>query len=176
MTDKTLFTPSEFQSRMKDGGRVAATAPFPPLTAFIKESELGEGYFQIAVQSCESWVDLPHSLIESIEHLRDGHCGDHHHPIVVITFKPIENPETLAVIALMTHAMKATLGQQASTRKRPAAKGAASAETDGPEGRRSWFYCILHGFETGECIECLNNCEALEDHAARQRCLARCCC
>ncbi len=176
MTDKTIFTPSEFRSRMTDGSRVAANAPLPPLTAFIKDSELGEDYFQIAVQSCENWVDIPHSLIENIEHLRDGRCGDHHHPIVVITFKPIENPETLAVIALMTHAMKANFAQQVSARNRSIAQGAASVEPDSPVGKRSWLYCFFHGYESGECIECVNKCEGLESHAARLRCLAGCCC
>ena len=37
--------------------------------------------------TCETWLELPASLIESIDHIRNISCGDHQHPYVAVTLK-----------------------------------------------------------------------------------------
>jgi hypothetical protein len=63
------------------------------LTGMVKSSEKS-GHISFARGDCETWVDMPTSMIDQAERLGQKKCKDHSHPHFRITLKKPANPET----------------------------------------------------------------------------------
>jgi len=57
------------------------------LTGMVKESEQPE-HVAFARGGCDTWIDVPTSLIERAEHVGARPCEDHSHPVFRITAQP----------------------------------------------------------------------------------------
>jgi len=62
------------------------------LTGMVKPSEQQE-HVAFARGGCDTWVDLPTSMIEQAEHLGSRPCDDHSHPVFRITLRESEDPQ-----------------------------------------------------------------------------------
>lgn len=51
-------------------------------------------------KTCNRWLRLPLSIVESIEPISRYQCGDHSHPVVRLVFSPPTTPEAAAFAAL----------------------------------------------------------------------------
>jgi hypothetical protein len=62
------------------------------LTGMVKPSEQ-KGHVAFARGGCDTWVDLPTSMIEQAEHVGSRPCEDHSHPVFRITLKESDDPQ-----------------------------------------------------------------------------------
>jgi hypothetical protein len=76
------------------------------LTGMVKESEQPD-HIAFARGGCDTWLDLPTSLIEQAEHIGRRPCDDHSHPLFRITLRESDDPQAKL------------LGQLLSTGPRP---------------------------------------------------------
>ena len=58
-----------------------ALAPTASVTGMVRASDR-DGSFQLSVDSCQSWVDVPLDAVEDADVLGRSGCGDHSHPVV----------------------------------------------------------------------------------------------
>jgi hypothetical protein len=70
------------------------------LTGMVKPSEL-EDHVAFARGGCETWIDLPTSLIEQAEHVGSRPCKDHAHPVFRITLRESEDPQATLLARLL---------------------------------------------------------------------------
>jgi len=89
------------------------------LTGMGKESEQPD-HVAFARGGCDTWIDLPTSLIERAEHVGARPCEDHSHPLFRITLRESDDPQAKLLAQLVT-----TQPQFAPHMRRP-----------GPPGRR----------------------------------------
>ena len=61
------------------------------LTGMVKSSEKPH-HIGFSLAGCETWVDLPTSMIEQAERRGESRCKDHSHPVFAITLKESDNP------------------------------------------------------------------------------------
>jgi hypothetical protein len=78
------------------------------LTGMVKPSDQ-PGHVSFARGGCDTWVELPTSLIEQADHVGVRPCDDHSHPVFRITLRESDDP----------HAR--LLGQLLATQPRPGA-------------------------------------------------------
>jgi hypothetical protein len=71
------ISPQEFEDRLRRG----ALAPPASITGMVRASDRA-GNFQLSVDSCQTWVDIPLDAVEDAEVLGRRGCGDHSHPVV----------------------------------------------------------------------------------------------
>jgi hypothetical protein len=76
------------------------------LTGMVKPSEQ-PGHVAFARGGCDTWVDLPTSLIEQAEHVGVRPCDDHSHPVFRIMLRESDDPQAKL------------LGQLLATQPRP---------------------------------------------------------
>jgi hypothetical protein len=106
------FTPADFAAKLREGH--FASAPLSA-TGLVKlpdnEGVKGKGKekatqtLQFAHGSdCDSWINVPLTLIDRIDFLRVVRCKDHSHPLVTLIFSVPQTPEaqTFAAIANLT--------------------------------------------------------------------------
>jgi hypothetical protein len=62
------------------------------LTGMVKASEQHD-HVAFARGGCDSWVDLPTSMIEQAEHVGSRPCEDHSHPVFRITLRESDDPQ-----------------------------------------------------------------------------------
>jgi len=62
------------------------------LTGMVKPSEQPD-HVGFARGGCDTWVDLPTTMIEQAEHVGFRPCEDHSHPVFRITLKESEDPQ-----------------------------------------------------------------------------------
>jgi hypothetical protein len=70
------------------------------LTGMVKASEK-EGYIAFARGGCDTWVDMPTSMIEQAERIGQKKCKDHSHPQFTITLKTAATPEASVFAQLL---------------------------------------------------------------------------
>ncbi len=62
------------------------------LVGMVKESEQPD-HVAFARGGCDTWIDLPTSLIEQAEHAGARPCDDHSHPVFRITLRESDDPQ-----------------------------------------------------------------------------------
>jgi hypothetical protein len=75
--------------------------PKPQLIGMVKAS-LKSGYISFAQTGCESWVDVPSSLIAEAQQIGHQSCKDHSHPLFRLVLSEPTDPEVKALIGLLT--------------------------------------------------------------------------
>ena len=71
------------------------------LSGMVKESEQPD-HIAFARGGCETWIDLPVSLIEQAEHVGQRPCDDHAHPLFRITLRESDDPQAKLLAQLLT--------------------------------------------------------------------------
>jgi len=79
------------------------------LTGMVKPSEQEE-HVAFARGGCETWVDLPTSMIEQAEHLGSRPCDDHAHPVFRLTLREAEDPQARILGQLLASQPSPALG------------------------------------------------------------------
>ncbi|HWK46571.1 MAG TPA: hypothetical protein VNT30_17755 [Stellaceae bacterium] len=143
------FKPNEFFASYK----AEKPAPVPySLDGLIKPGPGGE-IIGFSFASCQEWIDLPTSLIETIEPITTVTCDDHEHPFVMLTFAQAKTPEIAALLALIE-------GREKSMRKSIKNQRALQTVTA----------------DVNECLACLNNCSDTRGPGQpRLNCYKTCC-
>jgi len=100
MQEKT-FTGADLEKALTND---ALTKSGIELVGMVKSSEKA-GYVNFTRSGCDTWVDLPTSMIEQAENLGQSGCKDHSHPVVKITLKEAKNPEAQILSALLAQPM-----------------------------------------------------------------------
>jgi hypothetical protein len=62
------------------------------LSGMVKPSEQPD-HVSFARGGCDTWVDLPTSMIEQAEHVGSRPCEDHSHPVFRITLSESDDPQ-----------------------------------------------------------------------------------
>jgi hypothetical protein len=62
------------------------------LTGMVKQSEQPD-HIAFARGGCDSWIDLPTTMIEQAEHVGSRPCEEHAHPIFRITLAESDDPQ-----------------------------------------------------------------------------------
>jgi hypothetical protein len=75
--------------------------PKPQLIGMVKASSMS-GYVSFAQAGCESWVDVPTSLIAEAHQIGHQPCDDHSHPLFRLVLSEPTDPEAKALIGLLT--------------------------------------------------------------------------
>jgi hypothetical protein len=70
------------------------------LTGMLKASER-QDHVSFARGGCDTWIELPTSLIEQAEHLGSRPCDDHAHPVFRITLRESEDPQARLLAQLL---------------------------------------------------------------------------
>src|SRR5690349_18883682 len=70
------------------------------LTGMVKSSEKPH-HIGFSLAGCETWVDVPTSIIERAEHRGESRCRDHSHPVFTITLEESDNPEAHILATLL---------------------------------------------------------------------------
>lgn len=71
------------------------------LTGMVKPSEQ-PGHVAFTRGGCDTWVDLPTSLIEEADHVGSRPCDDHSHPVFRITLRESDDPQARLLGRLLT--------------------------------------------------------------------------
>jgi hypothetical protein len=98
------FTGSELEQALKDNTLVSSSVSF---TGMVKTSEK-QAHVQFAIAGCESWVDVPVSLIAQAEYLGKQPCKDHAHPWVRVSLKESKDPLAQLLNALLSQLSQTT--------------------------------------------------------------------
>jgi hypothetical protein len=113
------------------------------LIGMVKSSEK-KGHINFTRAGCETWVDLPISIIEKAEQLGENRCDDHSHPVFEITLKESKDPEAQALAALLAqptpeHSHRGSTARQAGPhfgpQMSPAIQGRGMSHRAGPRDR-----------------------------------------
>ena len=70
------------------------------LIGMVKASEQKD-HVAFARGGCDTWIDLPTSLIEEAEHVGSRPCEDHAHPIFRITLRESDDPQARLLAQLL---------------------------------------------------------------------------
>jgi len=98
MTEGQEFTGSSLEQALNSGEFESSGVE---LVGMVKPAS-DEGLIKFSRAGCESWVDIPTSLIKRAKHIGQQACKDHRHPIFRITLKQPEGSEAQALAALLT--------------------------------------------------------------------------
>lgn len=99
MTSKS-FSGTSLEKALQEG---ALTQSQAVLTGMVKSSEQS-GYINFSQSNCETWVDLPTSMIEQADYVAQSPCRDHSHPVMRITLKEPSDAEGKILSALLAQA------------------------------------------------------------------------
>jgi hypothetical protein len=103
MPGKT-FTGETLAQALESGEFEQPAAAGVVLTGMVKPSEQ-TGHVAFARGGCDTWVELPTSLIENAEHIGARPCEDHSHPVFRITLRESDDPQAKLLGQLLaTHA------------------------------------------------------------------------
>ena len=97
--DKTTYSGSSLEEALKNDSLSQSGIE---LTGMVKSSEK-KGQVCFTRSGCTNWVDLPIGMIEEAEKIGKNTCKDHSHPVMRITFKKPENPESQIFLALLSN-------------------------------------------------------------------------
>jgi hypothetical protein len=97
----------------------------------VKESD-DQSSIAFTPSGCETWVDIPVSMIERAEHAGHRRCDDHSHPVFRITLKEAKSDQAKVFSALLASIPQQRAG--AGPRPTPTPRRVASWRA---EGRRS---------------------------------------
>ena len=75
--------------------------PKAQLIGMVKASAKS-GYISFAQAGCESWVDVPSSLIAEAQQIGHQSCEGHSHPLFRLVLNEPTDPEAKALIGLLT--------------------------------------------------------------------------
>lgn len=149
------MSPEEFHDRLRRG----ALAPAASVTGMVRTSDR-DGSFQLSVDSCQTWVDVPLASLEEVEVLGRRSCGDHSHPLVRIGLAepgesdPWERHLLVRTLAFADRFGGLLGGERTTTR----------ATTDGGTGANPCRDCVRG------CFQLVGDAEAFRD------CITRCPC
>ncbi len=87
-TSRASMTASEFYERLQRNELTSSAS----LTGMVRASER-TNFFQLSVDSCETWIDIPVDAITEVELLGRQTCADHSHPIARISLKDAEESD-----------------------------------------------------------------------------------
>jgi hypothetical protein len=122
------------------------------LVGMVKESD-DESSIAFTPRGCDTWVDIPTSMIEGAQHVGHRRCDDHSHPVFRITLKEPEGDKAKVFSALL-----------ASTTQARAPSGLPPSRRRGPTARRRSPFGGGFGPPRGGQIEegtCEQICEAV---------------
>ena len=161
MAGPEIFTPQEFRAKLKERPQVNGTT-LPPLIGMVQDSDIGDDLLQVSLDGCETWTDVPHAMIASIEYLRDQRCKDHTHPVVELKFNPITDPLARAAIGLLGQAVQKEVRQRSIATQTSdldrSRSNSATGESNVTAARRAGVWCWLLGQDSYEdCASCLNS-------------------
>jgi hypothetical protein len=83
MNEKNTYTGSSLEKALKSGTFERTAIE---LTGMVKASQKAD-HISFARGGCETWIDLPTSMIDEAERLGQRSCKEHTHPVFKITFK-----------------------------------------------------------------------------------------
>jgi hypothetical protein len=128
------------------------------LVGMVKESD-DELSIAFTPRGCETWVDVPISMIDSAEHVGHRRCDDHSHPIFRITLKEADGDEAKVLSALLAAIPQPRPEEQAwPPARRPGPRGVPSRGGGFMARRRSPFGGL--GGRFGETkVDCEQICE-----------------
>lgn len=86
-----------------------------------------KGYIAFSKAGCETWVDVPSSMIERAVHRGEVRCKDHSHPLFAITLKEPSDPEGKVLIALLAQAAQGGVAAPGNGLPAPGMPGAGAA-------------------------------------------------
>jgi hypothetical protein len=88
---------STFMAALNDKQIEASVRKLMPLTIVGIVKAAGADHLEFSHGSCDDWLSIPISLIESIEPQGMARCKDHSHPRVRLLLKRPESKEALRV-------------------------------------------------------------------------------
>lgn len=91
------FTGASLEQALKDD---TLSQSGVTLVGMVKLSKK-EGYICFTQSGCDSWVDIPVSMIEEAELISRRVCQDHSHPIMKIILKELKSSEGQILLALL---------------------------------------------------------------------------
>ncbi|MGW1075980.1 hypothetical protein [Streptomyces sp. NPDC002537] len=94
--DKT-FGGEEFRQALAAGTVVAPLA----VTGMAKTADVPDAILFALGTRCENWINLPLSLIDSVQPLGQTPCDDHQHPLVRVFLNDTGSPEFTVLAALL---------------------------------------------------------------------------
>jgi hypothetical protein len=74
--------------------------PMATLVGMVKCSA-NQGHLSFASAGCDSWIDLPTSMIEAAEYVGAQHCKDHSHPVFRVSLHEPTDPQAKVLMALL---------------------------------------------------------------------------
>lgn len=92
------YTPEDFVAQLKSG-EIEASTPFA-LMGMVKEAGDSQHLLFASGTDCDTWTELPLSMIESIEVRDVVPCRDHTHPVVKLQLKEPGSDEARAFASL----------------------------------------------------------------------------
>jgi hypothetical protein len=107
------------------------------LIGMVKESEQPD-HVAFARGGCDTWIDLPTSLIEQAEHAGARPCDDHSHPVFRITLRESDDPQAKLLAQL--------LATQPQLRPQPPGPGRAGLRPPRSRGGGVSRMAAEHGF------------------------------
>lgn|GEM_PF-6850264 len=146
------LTGPELEKALKENTFVSSSVSF---TGMVKTSEK-PAHVQFAIAGCESWVDIPVSLIDQAEHLGKQPCKEHAHPWVRVSLKESKDPLAQLLNALFSQLSQTTTLQPSSSEDADSSIGQLSAK---PQGGTGYLCCkrgksFLCGFVGNKPIYC----------------------
>ena len=84
MQDRT-FDGASLENALKTGALEGKKSAIT-VSGMIKTSEHA-GHIGFTAAGCESWIDLPVTMIDTAKHIGESRCKDHSHPLMEITLK-----------------------------------------------------------------------------------------
>ncbi len=98
MTNQTgkYFAPGDYLEAIKD----TDAGTNGGLVGQIKPSDNPGSLRYAHPASCQTWIEIRHDDLQSIEHLGFRRCGDHRHPMARLTFKPSDDPLHATLLSL----------------------------------------------------------------------------
>ncbi len=155
----------------------ALEQPATTLVGMVKPSEQ-DAHVAFARGGCDSWIDVPTTIIERAEHIGTRPCEDHSHPVLRITLKETNDPQA-KLLGAMVGTGRSPVGTTLPMRRSPrgglrprglAQRTAASIHSGGPFAALcwggcdlAWIDCIGFGGDVELCASIYNNCMSVCD-------------
>jgi hypothetical protein len=186
------YSPEEFAAKLKSG-----KFDVPPLaiTGMMKSSNK-DGCLSFTRGGCDSWVDVPYTLIEKVEQLGWATCKDHAHPRVRIYLNSPHDADQEALVAMIRHLLTSrqrplpVAAQRLTNRLRPSAARISRRSRRMNCDNEQLSYClddVLRDFKSCEEVcaeqypddsagygECRDECRGIQD-AAHEDCYRQWC-
>jgi len=70
------------------------------IAGMVKQSDHPE-HVAFALGGCDTWIDLPTSMIEQAEHIGARPCDDHSHPLFRFTLRESDDPQAKLLAQLL---------------------------------------------------------------------------